>query len=151
MTLKEYRLHIFSAGAVATPLQKATNIFEKKYGVNCLFTPGTPENLLAAVAVEKEGDIISTGAEYVLDDAEDQGLVVKGSRRTLGYRRSVLIVPPNNPKRITSLQDLCKRGVKIGIATGGCLKGVWDDIASKAGLTDLIRKNITEHADACGS
>ena len=148
---KQYQLHIFSAGAVATPLQKATNIFEKKYAVSCQFTPGMPENLLAAIAVEKAGDIISAGAEYVLDDAEDQGLVVKGSRKTLGFRRSVLIVPPRNPKGIKTLQDLCQRGVKIGIATGGCLKGVWDDIASKAGLTDLIRKNITEHADACGS
>ncbi len=28
---------------------------------------------------------------------------------------------------------------------------MWDDIASKAGLTDQIRQNIDHHADACGS
>ena len=136
---------------MATPLQKALNIFEKRNNLRCRFVPGKPEALLAAIAVEKMGDIISAGAEYVLDDAEDQGLVVKGSRKTLGLRRSILLVPPGNPKKITSLQDLCLKGVRVGIATGGCLKGVWDDIASKAGLTNLIRRNITEHADACGS
>jgi accessory colonization factor AcfC len=46
---------------------------------------------------------------------------------------------------------LCKENVRIGIAVDGCLKGVWDDVASKAGLTDQIRRNITHHADACGS
>ena len=108
---------------MATPLQKALNIFEKRNNLRCRFVPGQPEALLAAIAVEKMGDIISAGAEYVLDDAEDQGLVVKGSRKTLGLRRSILLVPPGNPKKITSLQDLCLKGVRVGIATGGCLKG----------------------------
>ena len=151
MRLKEYQLHVFSAGAVATPLQKAIDVFEKKFAIHCEFTPGSPEILLATIAAEKEGDVISTGAEYILDEAEDQELVVKGSRKTLGLRRSVIVVPLGNPANITSLQDLCRKDVRIGIAVGGCLKGVWDDIASKAGLTDLIRENITEHADSCGA
>jgi molybdate transport system substrate-binding protein len=99
----------------------------------------------------KSGDVFSSGAEYILDDAEDQGLIINGSRKSLGYRRSVIIVPLGNPAKIKSLKDLCRKNVKIGIAVDGCLKGVWDDIASKAGLTDQIRKNITHHADACGS
>lgn len=37
------------------------------------------------------------------------------------------------------------------MAFDGCLKGAWDDVASKAGLADQIRKNITQYADACGS
>jgi accessory colonization factor AcfC len=112
---------------------------------------GKPSDLLAEIVASKEGDVISCGAEYILDEAEDRGLVVKGSRRSLGLRRSVIIVPIGNPAKITCLEDLCKEGVRIGIAVDGCLKGVWDDIASKAGLTDQIRRNITHHADACGS
>ena len=69
----------------------------------------------------------------------------------MGYRRSVIIVPLGNPAKIVSLENICRKGVKIGIAVDGCLKGIWDDIASKAGLTDQIRPNITHHADACGS
>ncbi len=148
---KQNLLHVFSAGAVAPPLQKAIGDFEKKSEIRCDLTVGKPGNLLAGISVGKEGDIISTGAEYILDEAEDQGLVVKGSRRSMGFRRSVILVPIGNPAKISSLNDLCRENVRIGIAVDGCLKGVWDDIASKAGLTDKIRKNITEHADACGS
>jgi molybdate transport system substrate-binding protein len=146
-----FQLRVYSAGAVALPLQKAIDVFENKFGMRCRLTAGKPSNLLAAIAVSKAGDIISCGAEYILDEAEDRGLVVKGSRRSMGYRRSVIIVPLGNPAKITSLNDLCRENVRIGIAIDGCLKGVWDDIASKAGLTDQIRRNITHHADACGS
>jgi len=114
-------------------------------------TVGKPSNLLTAIAVSKTGDVFSSGAEYILDDAEESGLIVKGSRKSLGFRKSAIIVPTGNPAKIKTLHDLCKEGVRIGIAIDGCLKGVWDDVASKAGLTDQIRRNITHHADACGS
>lgn len=151
MTSEEYQLQVFSAGAVAPPLRKAIYVFEDEVGIKCQLMVGKPSNLLAVIASSKKGDVISCGAEYVLDDAEDKGLVVKGSRRSLGYRRSVIIVPIGNPAKISSLNDLCREGIKIGIAVDGCLKGIWDDVASKAKLTDQIRRNITEHADACGS
>ena len=149
--MEDYQLYIFSAGAVAPPLREAISIFENKDGIKCKFTVGKPSNLLAAIAMSKKGDVISCGAEYILDEAEDQGLIVKNSRRSLGFRRSVIIVPNDNPAKISSLDDLCKEGVQIGIAVDGCLKGVWDDIASKAKITDKIRANITHHADSCGS
>jgi molybdate transport system substrate-binding protein len=151
LTSETFQLRVYSAGAVAPPLQKAIDVFENKFGIRCNLTVGKPSSLLAAIAVSKAGDIISCGAEYILDEAEDRGLVVKGSRRSVGFRRSVIIVPPGNPAKITSLNDLCTENVRIGIAVDGCLKGVWDDVASKAGLTDQIRQNITDHADACGS
>ena len=149
--MEDYQLYIFSAGAVAPPLREAISIFENKDGIKCKFTVGKPSNLLTAIAMSKKGDVISCGAEYILDEAEDQGLIVKNSRRSLGFRRSVIIVPNDNPAKISSLDDLCKEGVQIGIAVDGCLKGVWDDIASKAKITDKIRANITHHADSCGS
>jgi molybdate transport system substrate-binding protein len=129
----------------------AAEFFEKDFKVRCDVHVGKPEELLDEIEKSKTGDIFSSGAEYILDNAEDQGIIIKGSRKSLGYRRSVIIVPLGNPAKITSLNDLCNKGIKIGIAVDGCLKGIWDDVASKAGLTDQIRPNITHHADACGS
>lgn len=151
MTSEAYQLHIYSAGAVASPLMDAAEFFERKFKIKCDVRAGKPSELLDEIERSKIGDVFSSGAEYILDDAEDQGLIIRGSRKSLGCRRSVIIVPVGNPAKITSLRDLCNEGVKIGIAVDGCLKGVWDDIASKAGLTDQIRQNITHHADACGS
>ena len=149
--MEEHDLHIYSAGAVAPPLKKAIDIFENRFKIHCDVTVGKAHELLAEIASSKTGDAITCGAEYILDDAEDQGLVIKNSRKSLGLRRSAVIVPLKNPAKIASLNDLCRDGIRIGIATEGCLKGVWDDIASKAGLTDKIRGNITHHCDGCGS
>lgn len=145
------QLHVYSAGAVATPLQDAAKIFEKREGTRVRVTVGKPANLLAAISRSKQGDLISCGAEFILDEAESLGLIINGSRRSLGVRRSVIIAPIGNPGRIKSFADLCKPGICIGVAFDGCLKGVWDDVASKAGMTDSFRRNITHYADACGS
>ena len=117
----------------------------------CRLTAGKPEELLKAISLNRRGDVISCGAEYVHDEAEDVGILTKGTRRSLGLRRSVIVVQPGNPMGIGSLEDLCREGVRIGVAVGGCLKSVWDDVCSKAGLTERIRVNIVEHADACGT
>ena len=151
MPSEKQQLKVYSAGAVAPPLRDAIAIFEKASKVKCDLRIGKPEDLLKEIAKFKKGDVFSSGAEYILDDAEDRGLVTKGSRKSLGYRRSVIIVSIGNPAKITSLKDLCSKNVRVGIAVEGCLKGLWDDVASKAGLTDQIRRNITHHADACGS
>jgi accessory colonization factor AcfC len=145
------QLKVYSAGAVAPPLLDAAEFFEKEFKVRCDVHVGKPEELLDEIEKSKTGDVFSSGAEYILDDAEDKGLIIKGTRKSLGYRRSVIIVPIGNPAKITSLKDLCRKDFRIGIAVDGCLKGVWDDMASKAGLIDQIRPNIIHHADACGS
>jgi len=144
-------LLVYSAGAVAPPLQDALNTFDKKEGIESRFVAGKPENLLKAIALNKKGDVMSCGAEYVHDEAEDRGLFKPGTRRSLGYRRSVLIVPEGNPLGIRRLDDLAESGIRVGIAVGGCLKGVWDDICSKAGVIEEVRRNIVQHADACGT
>jgi accessory colonization factor AcfC len=151
LVMSDYDLWVFSAGAVAPPLQEAVKQFEALENITCRFTAGKPEALLKGIRDSQRGDIISCGAEYVHDEAEDIGAVIKGTRRSLGYRRSVIIVDRDNPMNIESLDDLCREGIRVGIAVGGCLKGVWDDLFSKARLTEKVRRNIVEHADACGS
>ena len=144
-------LRVYSAGAVAPPLQEAAGVFEERAGITCRVIPGKPESLLRAIRLNKKGDLISCGAEYVHDEAEDLGVLVKGTRRSLGCRRSVIVVEAGNPRGIRTLEDLCEEGVRVGVAVGGCLKGVWDDVCSKAGLIEEVRGNIVEHADACGT
>ena len=144
-------LRVYSAGAVAPPLQEVVRFFEEREGVICRVIPGKPESLLKAIRLNRKGDVISCGAEYVHDEAEDIGVLIKGTRRSLGCRRSVIVVEKDNPKGIEVLEDLCREGVRVGVAVGGCLKGVWDDVCSKAGIIERIRGNIVEHADACGT
>ena len=144
-------LHVYSSGATAPPLQKVAKEFQAEFKTNFDFTIGKATDLITQITETKEGDVLSCGAEYILDDAAEKGLIVRDTSRSVGYRRSVILVPMGNPKKIGSLNDLATKGIRVGIATEGCLLGVWDDICSKAGLTDDIRRNIIEFAAGCGA
>jgi len=75
--------------------------------------------------------------------------VLEETRATVGYRRSVIIVRRGNPRGIRALQDLAEKGVGLLVCIGGCQKGLWDDVASKAMLTDKIRGNIVQCGTGC--
>ncbi len=148
---KNKSIHVFASGGVAPPIQKAGKQFQEKHGTKVDFTIGKAEKLISEIREKKIGDILSCGAEYILDEAEQLGIIRKESRRSVGNRRSVILVQEGNPKGIQSLKDLAKDGTRVGISTSGCLVGLWDDVCSKAGLTNQIRKNITDFADGCGA
>ena len=144
-------LHVYSSGAVAPPIKKCAEEFKAELEGEFRFTVGKAENLISEIAESREGDILTCGAEFILDDAQGRGLIFRETRRSVGFRKSAILVPMGNPKKIKSISDLTKEGVKVGISISGCLLGVWDDVSSKAGLTDQIRRNITDFADGCGA
>jgi molybdate transport system substrate-binding protein len=147
---KQNALHVFSSGAVAPPVKKCAKEFRAKFGTEFRFRIGKGEVLIEEIAKSKKGDVLTCGAEFLLDVAQNRGLILGGTRKSLGSRKSVILVQIGNPKKIRAISDLTKKGAKIGVSVGGCLLGVWDDIASKAGLTEQIRKNITDTAEGCG-
>jgi molybdate transport system substrate-binding protein len=147
---KQNNLHVFSAGAVAPPIKKCAEKFKAKFGAEFDFAVGKAENLIEEIAETKEGDLLTCGSEYILDHAQLKGLVLKETRRSLGSRISAILVQPGNPKKIKSISDLAKEGMNVGVSVSGCLTGVWDDLATKAGFVEQIRKNTVAYADGCG-
>ncbi len=149
--LNKKSLHVYSSGAVAPPVKKCAEEFKAKYGIDFEFTVGKAEKLISEITALKEGDVLTCGAEFIFDEAQVKGLIFGETRRSAGYRRSAILVSKGNPKGIESISDLATEGIRVGISIGGCLLGVWDEVTSKAGLIDKIRKNITEFADGCGA
>lgn len=147
---KQNHLHVFSAGAVAPPIKKCAKEFKAEFGTEFEFAVGKAENLMEEIAETKEGDLLTCGSEYILDHAQLKGLVLKETRRSLGSRTSAILVQAGNPKKIKLMSDLAREGVRVGVSVSGCLTGVWDDLATKAGLTEQIRKNTVAYADGCG-
>jgi molybdate transport system substrate-binding protein len=147
---KQNALHVFSAGAVAPPIKKCAEEFKAKFGTKFEFTVGKAENLIEEIAETKKGDLLTCGSEFILDHAQLKGLILKETRRSLGSRTSAILVQSGNPKKIKSMSDLAKEGMRVGVSVSGCLTGVWDDLATKAGLAEQIRKNTVAYADGCG-
>ena len=86
MQMQTDGLLVSSTGAAAPPLEYALNTYDRKEGVNSRLVTGKPENLLKAIALNKKGDVMSCGAEYVHDEAGGRGLFKMGTRHSLGYR-----------------------------------------------------------------
>jgi len=149
--MADERLIVYSSGATAPPLKRVSEVFGERFGTEFDFTVGKVEMLLSKIIETKEGDILQCGAEYILDEAERNGIIIKQGRRSVGYRMSVILVPIGNSMDISSIEDLIHEGISIGISVSGCLVGVWDDICSKAGITNKILRNITQLADGCGA
>jgi accessory colonization factor AcfC len=147
---KQNHLHIFSAGAVARPIKKCADEFTAKFETKFNFTVNKAEILIEEIAKTREGDLLTCGSEFILDHAQLKGLILKETRKSLGSRTSAILVQKGNPKKIKSMSDMARQGVQVGVSVSGCLTGVWDDLATKAGCTEQIRKNTVAYADGCG-
>lgn len=165
MNGKNHVVRIFSARACAEPLKKSAELYEKKNGVKieisvCSRHCAKPEaeeavgtvggdDFLQEIADAGIHDLAIGGAEYLLDDGEIRGIILKGRRRTIAYRSSAIIVPASNPAKIANLNDLARPNVRIAISMLDCLKGLWEDVTARLGLMDEIGKNITFRANGC--
>ena len=141
---------VYCAAGVAPPLIEVAALFEQKRGIPIKVVAGKAEALIQKATEKKDSDILVLGAEHVMDLAENDNLISKPSRRTIGYRRSALLVQKGNPKGIADLIDLTQEGISISVSISGCLMGVWDDITAQVGITDAVRRNISVLADGCG-
>jgi len=156
---------IFSARACAAPLEEAAALFTEQTGIDvdisvCARHCATqnaeeadPESGMHDFLVEIDEygfhDLAIGGAEYLLDDGEVRQIILKGQRCLIAYRESAIVVPQGNPAGISSLADLVGDGVRIGVSVIDCLKGLWEDVTGRVGLTDEIRRNITFYASGC--
>lgn len=159
-------IRVFSARACAAPLEDAARIFESETGTNVdisvcnrhCASPVAEEaaesaahhaDFLVEIAEDAIHDLAISGAEYLLDDGEVKGIVVKGARRTIACRESAIVVPAGNPAGIRTLEDMGRPGVRVAISVLDCLKGVWEDVCGREGLIAKVRPNITFKANGC--
>ncbi|MFB0514143.1 MAG: substrate-binding domain-containing protein, partial [Candidatus Bathyarchaeia archaeon] len=66
-------LHVYSSGAVAPPIKTCAEQFKAEFEGEFRFTVGKAENLISEIAESREGDILTCGAEFILDDAQERG------------------------------------------------------------------------------
>jgi len=158
-------VRVFSARACAAPLERAAAIFETRTATRVAISvcsrhcaqPVAEEavgqagghDFLDEIAEAGVHDLAIGGAEYLLDDGEVRGIVVRGERRTIACRCSALIVPAGNPAGIRRVEDLARPGLRVGISVLDCLKGLWEDVAARLGLLEGIRRNIAFRANGC--
>ena len=96
-----------------------------------------------------EFDLAVGGSETDMDELDQAGKLAAGSRRSLGLREATILTPAGNPARVVQFDDLARPGVRIGISTVDCLRGVWEDVCGRAGCIPQVRRNVQVRVPGC--
>ena len=115
------------------------------------------QNLVSALAAGQPGDVLLTANASTMEQAQEQGLV--GDSTCFATNELVLIVPADNPEKITGIDDslqgtdlvLCAPEVPCGQATAELLEYnnfEASPVSEEQKVTDVVGKVETGQADA---
>ncbi len=135
-------LHVYGPGGPLAPMEECAQLFSEAKGVKTKVIAG-PEAKWIDQA-RQDADLIFGGAEYMLTDfiLRHPEMVDPKTRTSLYVRPAGILVRKDNPKKIHSLYDLTRDGIRILDVNGAGQLGLWEDMASSYGIIPLIQKNI---------
>lgn len=137
-------LYVYGPGGPQAAMEDCAKLFTHKTALPVKVVAG-PETKWIEQA-KQNADIVFGGAEYMLTQFAMQhpGLIDSSTRTELYKRGAGILVRKGNPKKITSLKDLTKPGIKILDINGAGQLGMWEDLAGKQNLIGGIQKNISK-------
>lgn len=148
-------LLVHAGAGIQPPLDELGKAFTKKTGVRVGYSYKGSGCLLPDICVSRKGDLYIPGELYYMDQARDRDLIA--THRVVAQMATVLIAQKGNPKRIRSLTDLARRGLRIGlgdpeaIAVGRAARqalvkaGVWEDVQKNIVMSPM---NVVELGNA---
>ncbi|MEM4468700.1 MAG: molybdate ABC transporter substrate-binding protein [Candidatus Nezhaarchaeales archaeon] len=142
------------AGAAAAPVyREAASIFESKYGIKVEINLGGSGSLLSSMEITRKGDIYIPGSPEYLALANEKNVVnlTEHPAKILAYLVPAIIVQKGNPKNITSIEDLAKPGIRVGIGDpkSVCVGLYAKEILERSGLWEAVSRNIVVYAASC--
>ncbi|MFN3605498.1 MAG: molybdate ABC transporter substrate-binding protein [Leptonema sp. (in: bacteria)] len=151
---KEKRLLIFTGAASKPPTEEVIQKFEKKTGIKVDATYGGSGYLLSQMILTKKGDIYFPGSSDYMELAKKKDVVFHDTEKIVVYLVPAINVQRGNPKKIKSLKDLTKPGIKIVIANpeGVCVGSYAVEIIEKnlnSKEKEEFRKNLIGYAESC--
>jgi len=149
----ERKVIVFAGAASAPVLEEAARIFEAKYAVKVELRLGGSGSVLSAMKISKTGDLFIPGSpEYLLQAAKLGVVNITDGRVTIfAYLVPAIIVQKGNPKNITSLEDLARPGIRVGIGDpeSVCVGLYAKDLLERNGLWESVSRNIVVYAQSC--
>ena len=139
---QEQLLNIYGPGGPLGPLQECATLFSQARGIRVQVTAGPEANWIDRA--RQDADLVFGGAEYMLSQFQLKypNLLDEKTRTSLYVRPAGILVRKGNPKKIKSLADLAREGVRIIDVAGAGQLGLWEDLAGAKGLIPGIQKNI---------
>jgi molybdate transport system substrate-binding protein len=140
-------LRVYLCSAAQKPWKELVKLFEEETGIRVEAVYGSSGHLLAQLRMAG-GDVYAPAAPFYMEKAVEEGLVDPSTVRKVVLLYPVILVPKGNPAGISSLEDLARPGVRVGIgepehvAVGRYAR----QLLEEAGLWEKVKHNIVVYA-----
>jgi molybdate transport system substrate-binding protein len=150
-SVTSHKIRVYFGAAAEVPEQEIVALFENRTGIKVEYTISGSGTLLSTIQMGKVGDLYAPGSPDFMQMALNQGVMVNDTVKILAYVVPEIIVQKGNPKNITSLDDLARPGIRVGIANpeSVCVGLYAVEILNRSGLWENVRPNIVVYAKSC--
>lgn len=144
-------LEVFAGSASKPATVEAAHRFEEETGARVLLHFGGSGAVLSQMELARRGDIYFPGSSDFMEVARSRGLVDPATEVRVVYLLPAINVARGNPKRIETLADLARPGLRVGMARPDTVcVGLYGVEALEArGLAAAVRPNVANYAESC--
>ena len=138
---KRKELVVLCGSSFVRPTEQLCSQFTAETGIEIVTTVAGSEDFLPLVQAGKEGDILITHDPY-LDYVRDANALADSVQ--VGCVAPVLAVQKGNPKNLTSIDDLTRPGLRVGVSNpqySTCGEMVFV-LLEKKGIKDSVLTNV---------
>ncbi len=150
-TMKLGKLEVFAGSASKPALEECVEVFKGETGIEVEIHFSGSGTMLSQMKITRRGDLYIPGSPDYMVKALREGVVYPENIKIISYLVPAIIVQRGNPKKICSLEDLAKPGVKVGIGDPDsvCVGGYAVEILKYNNLYDRVKGNIVVYAESC--
>ena len=150
-SLSQKPVVVFAGSASKPVLEDAVDTFRSETGIDVELRLGSSGTMLSQMKISKTGDLYIPGSDDYMMRAIEAGVVDAETVKVLAYLIPAIIVQEDNPKNITSLEDLAKSEVTIGIGDpqSVCVGEYAFSILEYNNIADEVDENIIVYAESC--
>lgn len=144
-------LLIFAGAASKPVLEEINKNFERENNIRIETSFGGSGSVFSQMKLAKKGDIYIPGSSDFMEKAKKGNLVLPETEEKIAYLIPSICVQSGNPMRITGVESLASKDVRIGIGVPGtvCLGLFAVEIIEGSGLKEKIKPKIVTYAESC--
>jgi molybdate transport system substrate-binding protein len=148
------RILIFAGAASKPATEEVTKTFKEKFRIPIDVSFGGSGFVLSQMKLTKKGDLYFPGSSDFMEVAKKEGLVFPESEKIVVYLIPAINVQKGNPKRIYTLKDLTKDGIRVAIANPEfvCVGTYAVEIIEKnfaPSRKERLKKNLVNYTESC--
>ncbi len=143
---------VLCGGSMRAPLEEIIGKYAAISPDKVVATYGGSGDLCVQIEKTGKGDLYLCHDPF-MEWAQDRGLIVKW--RKVGEMKIVIVVPAGNPKKIKTLKDLARPGIRLGIGnrtystSGRMIMSIFNRLPYGPDILKNVRMETKGHQQRC--